>query len=157
MSPPRSERKVVDALVIRKLVEDPFVVKKLVELLFVVDALVAKKLVDVALAATKLVVLASVKYPLTAVIPVVDALVSTDDDAKMFCVKVFKKRSVEEPSENDTSADGVVFPAICSLSVGAATPMPTRPFDPTLKYDVVANPADVVEATSKRSVVAPAA
>ena len=170
MSPPRSERNVVDAFVIRKLVEDPFVVKKLVELLFVVDALVAKKLdevafvirklvedpfvvkklvellfvvdalvakklVAVALAAIKLVVLASVKYPLTAVIPVVDALVSTDDDAKMFCVKVFKKRSVEEPSENDASADGVVFPAIWSLSVGAATPIPMFPLARMVKSE----------------------
>ena len=151
MSPPRSERKVVDALVIRKLVEDPFVVKKLVELLFVVDALVAKKLVAVALAATKLVVLASVKYPVTAVIPVVDALVSTDDDAKMFCVKVFRKRRVEEPSENDTSADGVVFPAICSLSVGAVTPMPIRPFDPILNHE---DPDE--EATAKMLATLPA-
>ena len=65
---------------------------------------------------------------LVAVSPVVDTLVSTEVEAKMLEVKVLRNRRVEEPREKDTSVEGVVLPAIWSLSVGEVTPIPTLPF-----------------------------
>ena len=41
---------------------------------------------------------------------------------------MLRNRSVEEPREKETSVDGVVLPAIWSLSVGEETPIPTLPF-----------------------------
>jgi hypothetical protein len=83
------------------------------------------------------------------------ALVSTEDDANTFCVKVLRNLRVEEPSENDTSAEGVVLPAIWSLSVGAVTPRPILPAAVILNTDVVAPTADVEDDTSKRSLSEP--
>ena len=50
-------------------------------------------------------------------------------------MKVFKNLSVEEPRENDTSEEGVMLPATCSLSVGAATPIPTLPLARIVKSE----------------------
>ena len=73
---------------------------------------------------------------LVAVSPVVDALVSTEVEAKMLEVKVLRNRRVEEPREKEASAEGVVLPAIWSLSVGAATPIPIFPLASILKSEV---------------------
>ena len=42
-------------------------------------------------------------------------------------MNVFKNLNVEEPSPKVASADGVIFPATCNLSVGAVTPRPSLP------------------------------
>ena len=51
----------------------------------------------------------------------------------MFCVKVLRKRSVEDPRENVVLADGVMFPATWRRSVGAATPIPIFPLPRTVR------------------------
>jgi type III secretory pathway component EscS len=56
-----------------------------------------KVLVVVLLVAVKLVILASVVKKLVAVSPVVEAFVRTDDDAKIFWVKVLRKRNAAVP------------------------------------------------------------
>ena len=72
---------------------------------------------------------AFVKRPFVAKrIPVVVLLVIVDEVAKMFCAKRLRKRSVEDPRDPAKSPDGVMLPATCSLSVGAATPTPIFPF-----------------------------
>ena len=63
-------------------------------------------------------------------------MVSIDEEAKMFCANRLRNLSVEEPSEPARSADGVMLPAIWSLSVGADTPTPILPFDAMLNHDV---------------------
>ena len=62
-----------------------------------------------------------------AVIPVVEAWVRTDVDAKMFCVKVLRNLRVEDPRENVPVTDGVVLPAITRRSVGVVEPRPRLP------------------------------
>ena len=67
--------------------------------------------------------------------PVEDALVTTELEAKILDVKVFRNRSVEEPREKVVSTEGVVFPAICRRSVGVATPIPMFPLERTVKSE----------------------
>ena len=45
---------------------------------------------------------------------------------------MLRKRREEEPSDQVASADGVVFPAIWSLSIVERAPIPTRPLDEML-------------------------
>ena len=59
----------------------------------------------------------------------------TEEDAKMFCVKVLRKRSVEDPRENVPVTDGVVLPAITRRSVGVVEPMPMLPLARIEKYE----------------------
>ena len=73
---------------------------------------------------------------LRAVSPVVDALVSTDVEAKILDVKVFKNLRVEDPREKVVSIDGVVLPAIVRRSVGVDDPIPTFPLARIVKSDV---------------------
>ena len=73
---------------------------------------------------------------LVAVRAVVDALVSTELDAKMFCEKRLRNRSDDEPRENVSVTEGVVLPAIWSLSVGEEAPIPMLPFARMEKRDV---------------------
>ncbi len=64
------------------------------------------------------------------------------------------------PDEEATVTRLVVSPAIpCmeSFDPGVEEPIPTLPLDPILKYDDVAPTADVVDETSKRSPIDPAA
>ena len=82
------------------------------------------------------------------------ALVIIDEEAKMFCEKRLRKRSDEEPRDPPRSEFGVMLPAICSLSVGVVTPIPTLPVDRIVKREVVANPA-VVEETENSGRVEP--
>ena len=51
-------------------------------------------------------------------------------------MNVFRKRRVDEPSPYVASTDGVVFPAICNLSVGAVTPRPSLPADVITVFSV---------------------
>ena len=59
----------------------------------------------------------------------------TEEDAKMFCVKVLRKRSVEDPRENVPVTDGVVLPAITRRSDGVVEPIPTLPLERIEKYE----------------------
>ena len=80
---------------------------------------------------------------LVEVSPVVEALVMTDDEAKRLEVNVLRKRSVDDPRENEASTDGVVLPAMTRRSVGTATPTPMFPLPKIEKRD-----APVGEATA---------
>ena len=66
----------------------------------------------------------------------------TEVEAKRLEVKVLRNRSVEEPRENAASAEGVVLPAMTSLSVGVEEPIPTLP-----EAKIVKSEAPVEEAT----------
>ena len=65
---------------------------------------------------------------LVAVSPVVEAWVMTEEEAKRLEVKVLRKRREEDPREKVSVIDGVVLPAMTSLSVGVVVPIPTFPF-----------------------------
>jgi hypothetical protein len=80
--------------------------------------------------------------------PVVVELVTTEEVAKIFCAKRFRNLSVEDPSEPPRSEEGVMFPAICSLSVGEVTPIPMFPLDRILNTEAFDD-----EATLKMSFV----
>ena len=67
-------------------------------------------------------------------IPVVVALVTVEDVAKIFCAKRLRKRNDEDPSDPARSAEGVMLPAIWSLSVGVFTPIPILPLEATLNH-----------------------
>ena len=126
---------------------------------------VEKKLVDVALVTVNCVIDVVAKELLPETVRVVKneltekrfvevALVIIDEVANIFCEKRLRKRRDEEPREKVASVDGVMLPAICSLSVGVATPIPTLPVDRIVKREVVANPA-VVEETENSGRVEP--
>lgn len=54
----------------------------------------------------------------------------------MFCVKRLRNLSVEDPREYVVSVEGVILPAIWSLSVGVVTPpIPTLPLERIVKND----------------------
>ena len=150
---------VTPKLVLVLLLITPLIAKKLLLVLLVEDELVEKRLVEVALISValvdpRLVLVPLVKNPLVENRLVEVALVITDEVAKMFCENRLRKRRDEEPSEKVASVDGVMLPAICSLSVGTETPIPTLPVYRMVKSEVVANPA-VVEDTEKRGRVEP--
>ena len=95
-----------------------------------------------------------VKLPLVEKSEVEVELVIIDEVAKIFCENRLRKRREEDPREKVASADGVVLPAICSLSVGDIVPIPTLPVYRMVKSEVVANPA-VVEDTENSGRVEP--
>ena len=53
----------------------------------------------------------------------------------MLEVKVFKNLRVEEPREKVLSCDGVVLPAMTSLSVGVVDPIPMFPLAKMVKRE----------------------
>jgi hypothetical protein len=69
------------------------------------------------------------------VIPVEEALVITEEEAKMFWEKRLRKRREEDPREKVSVTEGVVLPAIWSLSVGVVTPIPIFPLAKIVKSD----------------------
>ena len=138
---------------------DRLVVLRLVEVALEITALVDERLVEVLLVITplvdeRLVEVALVKLPLVEKSEVEVALVIIDEVAKIFCENRLRKRSDEDPKEKVASDDGVVLPAICSLSVGDIVPIPTLPVYRMVNSEVVPNPA-VVEDTVKSGRVEP--
>ena len=75
-------------------------------------------------------------------IPVEDAFVMTDEEAKIFWVKRLRNLRVDEPRENVSVTEGVMLPAIWRRSVGVVTPIPTFPLAKIVKSE-----APVEEAT----------
>ena len=113
--------------VVEALVKRPLVAKRVPERVVLVPEAFVKYVCPATVRPP--VVDALVKRPLVAKrIPVVVLLVIVDEVAKIFCAKRLRKRSVEDPRDPERSADGVMLPATCSLSVGAATPTPMFPF-----------------------------
>ena len=136
-----AERKVVEAFVMNALVVDDLpaakrVVVPLVTNSLVIDAPVAERLVVDALASVALPV--EVKLVVDAFVAksdVEEAVVTTDEVAKIFCAKRLRNLRVEEPSDPERSENGVVLPAITNLSVGVVVPIPINPREVIAKRD----------------------